>query len=47
MKYVLINSQVHFEKTIWYNVRILIKLFINSDIYPIVVPHMGYSVMSV
>ena len=30
MKYVLINSQVHFEMTIWYNVCLLNKIFINS-----------------
>lgn len=34
MKYVSTNSQLRFGKTIWYNVCILIKLFVNSDIYP-------------
>jgi len=32
MKYVVTNSQIHFENTIWYNLCILIKLFINIDI---------------
>jgi len=34
MKYVFIDSQLHFEKTIWYNLCISISLLINIDIYP-------------